>query len=114
MLANKAKMFAEEISGKEISFNGNNKNENKDVNNSLPLLVLGGLTLGGILALCYFSVKNIRKSEEFIKKGLDNTKEGLKNIIEEFNAGKPIGKVESHNGEILTGKEAYKNVIENI
>ena len=35
-------------------------------------------------------------------------------IIKEFNSGKEIGKVEGHNGEILTGKDAYKHLIENM
>ena len=59
-------------------------------------------------------MRNIRKSDEFIKKGLQNTREGLNNIINEFNSGKAINTVEGHNGELLTGKDAYKHVIENM
>ena len=67
-----------------------------------------------IIGLGYHSVKNLRKSEEFIKKGIDNTKNGIDNIINEFNSGKEIIPVQGHNGETLTGKEAYKHVIENM
>ena len=78
------------------------------------MLGLSLITLGGIIGFGYFSIKNIRKSEEFIKKGLDNTKKGLDNIIDDFNKGIKIEKIEGHNGEILNGKEAYKYLIENM
>ena len=109
MLSNKAKTFAENI---QPSFKGKDKNNEKKSN--IPFITLGVLTLGGIFALGYFSMRNIRKSEEFIKKGLNNTKEGLNNIINDFNNGVVINKIEGHSGQIHEGKEAYKYVIENM
>ena len=116
MLSSKAKIFADELElSKQPSFNGkNNQKEDNKTKQIMPFLALAGMTLVGIISLGYFSIKNIRKSEEFMKKGLENTKEGLENIIKEFNANKEIGKVEAHNGEILTGKDAYKHLIENM
>lgn len=117
MLSSKAKMFSQELaeSKKNIAFSAKNKEE-KDENkkNNGLLLALGTVTLAAIIGLGYYAIKNIRKSEELLKKGLENTETGIKNIIEEFNSGKPIGKVEGHNGQILTGKEAYKYMIENM
>ena len=46
--------------------------------------------------------------------GIKNTKIGLDNLINDFNSGKDIGKIEGHSGEILTGKDAYKHLIENM
>ena len=94
----------------EIAFNGQEKDDKKT--NNVALAILGGATILGITALSYFSLKNIRKSEEFIKKGLENTKEGLETIIKEFNENKPLGRVEGTNGQLLTGKDAYKHIIE--
>ena len=106
MLSSKAKIFSE-----EITFTGSEK---KQENKGQNLMVLGGITLLSILGLGYFSVRNIRKSDEYISNGLKNTKQGLENVIEEFNKGNPIGNIQGHNGEILTGKEAYKLLIENL
>ena len=104
MLSSKAKMFSQELAGskKNIAFSAKNKEE-KDENkkNNGLLLALGTVTLAAIIGLGYYAIKNIRKSEELLKKGLENTETGIKNIIEEFNSGKPIGKVEGHNGQIL-------------
>ena len=111
MLSSKAKMFTENL---QPSFRGKNIDEKNGKDSNLPLLALGVLTLGGILALGYFSMRNIRKSEEFIKKGINNTKEGLNNLIKDFNNGVAINSVENHNGQILNGKDAYKHVIENM
>ena len=112
MLATKANQFSNAIkeSKSEIAFNGQEKK--KENNKNIGIMILGGLTIAGITALSYFSLKNIRKSEEFIKKGLENTKEGLETIIKEFNENKPLGRVEGTNGQLLTGKEAYKHIIE--
>ena len=114
MLSSKANLFAKELSGENVNFNGKEENKKNDGKNNLPLILLGALTVAGIVALGYYSMKNIRKSEECLKTGLENTKEGLKNIIEEFNKGKDIIPVEDHNGRVLTGKDAYKHVIENM
>ena len=109
MLSSKAKLFKDNL---EPNFKGQ-KNE-KSNNNNLLLFSLGTLTFGSILALGYLSMKNIRKSEEFIKNGLQNTKKGLENIIDNFNKNIPIKNVENHNGQILEGKDAYKQIIENM
>ena len=112
MLSSKAKLFATELDN--MSFKGKEKENNSASGMLLPLVGLGVLTLGMILGLGYFSMKNIRKSEEFLKKGIENTKSGLENIIKAFNEGKDIAPVQNHEGKTLTGKEAYKHVIENM
>ena len=110
MLSSKAKLFSENL---EPVFKG--KNNLKDEKNNYVLFFAGGIsTLLGIIALGYFSFRNIRKSEEFIKKGISNTKEALDNIIKDFNNGVPIDKLEIHDGRILKGKDAYKHLIENM
>lgn len=110
MLSSKAKIFAENI---QPNFKGN-EDKKQERKNNLPLIGLSLITLSGIIGFGYFSIKNIRKSEEFIKKGLNNTKKGLDNIIDDFNKGIKYEKIEGHNGEILNGKEAYKYLIENM
>lgn len=114
MLSSKAKIFTDTL---QPTFKGNNKEEKKintPNNDSMALLALGGMTLAGILGLGYFSMKNIRKSEEFIKKGVQNTREGLDNIINNFNNQVLIEQIEGHNGKLLNGEEAYKYLIENM
>lgn len=107
LLSSKARMFSQ-----ELAFKG--KEQKPDKKHYDLMLLTGGATLLSILALGYYSARNIRKSDEFITKGIKNTKKGLDNIIDEFNQGKPIGSIEGHNGEILSGKEAYKYLIENL
>lgn len=109
MLSSKAKTFSENL---QPSFKGKTQKDKKDIN--IPLITLGALTLSGILALGYFSMRNLRKSEEFIKKGISNTREGLENVIKDFNNGVGINNLEGHNGQILSGKDAYKHLIENM
>jgi hypothetical protein len=109
MLSSKAKEFAPSFKGKE----GNEQNKDSNKNN-LGLVLLGGITLATITALGYFSMRNLRKSDEFIKSGLENTKQGLDNVINNFNSGVNIQPIEGHNGEVLQGKDAYKHVIENM
>ncbi len=103
MLSTKAQAFAPTFKGKK-----------KEENPETKFWALGAATLAGILALGYFSLRNIRKSEEFIKNGLKNTKTGLENVIKEFNEGKGINNIQGHNGETLSGKDAYKHIIENM
>ena len=107
MLSSKAKMFSS-----ELSFKANT--DKKDKENPYKLWALGGMTLLSILGLGYFATRNIRKSDEFIRSGIKNTKKGLEQIIDEFNKGVPISNMQGHNGEILEGKAAYKLLIENI
>lgn len=109
LLSSKAKIFTD-----ELSFKGNSDNKNKEKNNDIKLLTLAGITLASILGLGYFAVRNIRKSDEFIKTGIKNTKKGIDKVIEEFNQGKPLNNLEGHNGEKLSGKDAYKLLIENM
>ena len=110
MLSDKAKVFSESL---QPSFKS--KKEEKEVNKSnLPLLALGIGTLAGIVGLGYYSVKNIRRSEEFLKKGLENTKKGLENVINDFNNNVPIKPIENHEGKILKDKDAYKHLVENM
>lgn len=107
MLSTKARNFSE-----ELAFKGNQ--DEKTSENYRHLFLLGGFTLLSILGLGYFSARNIRKSDEFISKGIKNTKKGLDKVIEDFNNGKPIENLEGHKGEIVKGKEAYKLLIENM
>lgn len=113
MLSSKAKIFASELNAP--AFKGKTNSDKKSsANPGWMLITIGAATLGTILALGYFSMKNIRKSEEFLKKGIENTKTGLNNLIKSFNEGKPIHPVQHHDGQILIGKEAYKQVVENM
>ena len=116
MLSSKAKMFSEELAPEKpyenTSFKAKEKQDKNNDNKSL--LLAGGITLLSILGLGYWAVRNIRKSDEFITKGLKNTRKGLDNVIDDFNKNKPIGEIQGHNGEVLTGKEAYKLLIENL
>jgi len=115
MLSEKAKDFSESLKAENVSFSAKNNNQENKKDNKNPLyLGFGLLTLASIIALGYLSMRNIKKSDEFIKKGLNNTREGLNNIINEFNSGKGINDVTDHNGKILSGKDAYKHVIENM
>ena len=109
MLSSKAKIFSN-----ELAFRGKRNENNKIQTDSKGLLLLGSLTLLSILSLGYYTAKNIRKSNEFITRGLKNTRKGLDNIIEDFNNGKSIGNIQGHNGETLSGKDAYKLLIENL
>ncbi len=110
MLSSKAKIFSD-----ELSFKGENNNieSNKTKNNAL-LYGVGALTFASIIGLGYFASHNIRKSDEFIKNGIKNTKTGIDIVIEEFNSGKPLNNFEGHKGEMLSGKDAYKLLIENM
>ncbi len=109
MLSTKAKKLADSLNP---TFKGKQKDDNK--NGLLSFVALGVLTIGGIIAFGYSAMHNIRKSEEYVKNGLKNTQKGLDIVIKEFNAGKNITPVEAHNGQILTGKDAYKHIIENM
>ena len=108
MLSSKAKMFTD-----ELSFKSNRQIDNKE-NNNISMYGAGVVTLLSILGLGYFASHNIRKSDEYIKNGIKNTKKGLDIVIEEFNSGKPLNNLEGHKGEILSGKAAYKHLIENM
>lgn len=117
MLASKAKIFSETLAEtpKKIAFASKNKENAQNTKKQNKLMwVVGGATLAGIITLGYLSMRNLRKTEEFMKKGLENTKIGLENVINEFNSGKQLGRVEGLNGEILTGKDGYKFIIENL
>ena len=107
MLSSKAKMFTD-----ELSFKGVKKSEKSD--NDLLIYGISSLSFMSILGLGYFASHNIRKSDEFIKNGIKNTKKGLDIIIDEFNSGKPLNNLEGHKGEMLSGKAAYMHLIENM
>ena len=109
MLSSKAKMFTD-----ELSFKGGRKFDKNSNDNSSLMFGVGFLTLASILGLGYFAAKNIRKSDEFIKNGIKNTKKGIDIVIDEFNSGKPLNNLEGHKGEILSGDKAYKLLLENM
>ncbi len=111
ILSNKAKIFSENL---QPAFKKNKKEVSENKNSNIPFALAGILSLSSILSLGYFSMRNIRKSEEFIKQGLKNTREGLEKVIQEFNNKQPINDIECHNGQILKGKDAYKYIIENM
>ena len=104
------KIFTENL---KPNFKGNEK-EYKEGNNRITSIALGFLTLSGILSLGYFSIHNIRKSDELINKGIKNTKKAIKNLIKDFNEGKPIEPIKGSNGETLIGIDAYKHIIKNL
>ena len=112
MLSTKAKGFSEAINEPVFKSKKGKTDDSKQSPKLLP--IAGILTLGGIIGLGYFSMHNIKKSEEFVKGGIKNTKEGLNNIIKEFNSGKEIKPVEDHTGKVLTGSDAYKHLISNM
>lgn len=116
MLSSKAKAFSEALKTPEPVFKGTENEPQKESKEKNPWLIfaLGLGTLVAIAGIAYYALKNIKKSEEFIKTGLDNTRTGLDNIINDFNLEKGINEVTDHNGNILKGKDAYKHVIENM
>ena len=117
MLSSKAKLFTDELAFRG-KYNGGKYNRGEyvsDKNDNAPLMFgMGILTLGSILGLGYFAARNIRNSDEFIKNGIKNTKKGINIVIDEFNSGKPLNNLEGHKGEILSGKKAYKLLLENM
>ncbi len=117
MLSSKAKIFTDELTFKSFKNSQSSaRNQQEKGKNSIDknMFIFGTFTLASILGLGYLTSHNIRKSDEFIKKGIKNTKTGIDLVIEEFNSGKPINKLEGHNGEVLSGKDAYKLLIENM
>ena len=122
MLSSKAKMFSQELTFKanddKASSNTITKNNSDEISSSRnkdkKMWLIGGATLLSILGLGYFATRNIRKSDEFIRKGIKNTKTGIDNLIDDFNSGKPLDNIQAHNGMVLSGKDAYKALIENM
>ena len=119
LLSSKAKIFTDELSvsphslSPSIKGKRNTPEQHSTINNT-NIFLLGSITLFSILGLGYFASHNIRKSDEFIKNGIKNTKKGIDLVIEEFNSGKPLNNLEGHKGETLSGKAAYKFLIENM
>lgn len=122
MLSSKAKIFSQELTFKanddKASRNTITKNNSDEIssyrNKDKKMWLIGGATLLSILGLGYFATRNIRKSDEFIRKGIKNTKTGIDNLIDDFNSGKPLDNIQAHNGMVLSGKDAYKALIENM
>ncbi len=115
LLSSKAKIFTEELSFKSKKTDPLTRhNTSNSKNDQLTMYGIGALTLTSIIGLGYFASHNIRKSDEFIKNGIKNTKKGIDIVIEEFNSGKPISNLEGHKGEILSGKKAYQYLLENM
>ena len=108
LLSSKGEFFKNELAFKSRD------NETKKQHSNMFLAAFGTITMTAIIGLGYLSVKNIRKSDQYIKTGLKNTKQGLELIIEEFNAGRELKNVEGHNGEKLSDTPAYKYIIENM
>ena len=122
MLSSKAKIFSQELTFKanndKASSNTIVKNNSDEISSSRnkdkKMWLIGGATLLSILGLGYFATRNIRKSDEFIRKGIKNTKTGIDNLINDFNSGKPLDNIQAHTGMVLSGKDAYKALIENM
>ena len=114
MLASKAKVFTNELNFKANPHRNANSLHQAGEENSYMMFGIGAFTLISILGLGYFAARNIRKSDEFIKNGIKNTKKGIDIVIEEFNSGKPLNNLEGHKGETLSGKNAYKLLLENM
>ena len=116
LLSSKAKIFSQELAFKAKDDKASRKNDEaiSSRNKDKKMWLIGGATLLSILGLGYFATRNIRKSDEFIRKGIKNTKTGIDNLINDFNSGKPIDNIQAHNGMMLSGKDAYKALIENM
>ncbi|MBQ7126708.1 hypothetical protein IJO12_06445 [bacterium] len=116
MLSSKAKIFSDDLQRAQMS-NVNFKQDKKlkkqeDNKSDIASALFAGTILISIFTMGYLSLKNLKTSDKFIKDGIKNTKEGLKNVIKSFNEGKDIKPIEDHNGKILNGKDAYKHLIE--
>ena len=63
MLSSKANLFSKELNQvcEEINFGAGNDKQGKTKKDNLLMLLTGGITVAGIVALGYFSMKNIRK-----------------------------------------------------
>ncbi len=117
MLSSKAKIFSDELNFKQKhhnSYSPQMKGAKNTYNDTKEMFAIGALSAVSILGLGYFAAKNIRKSDEYIKNGIKNTKKGIELVIEEFNKGKPLNNLEGHKGELLSGKDAYKLLLENM
>lgn len=121
LLSSKAQIFTKKLEQKSSEHTNNStntfkgKNDKKQITHKNTNLILGAAaTLLSIFGLGYFAAHNLRKSDEYIKNGIKNTQKGIDMVIKEFNAGKPLENLEGHNGEKLSGKEAYKFLIENM
>ena len=96
MLSQKAKDFNMELGepkAKEISFSGK-KNEQSKADKQSNFLknagyfAIGAASIASIIGLGFVSMKNLRKSDAFIKQGKENIKKGIDKIIENSNARK--------------------------
>jgi len=95
MLAEKAKEFSEALkdepkkvkqgfNSRAISFKGEKKNDTKsEIKKNLGYIGLGVATLGAILGLGYVSVRNIRKSNEYMKLGVKKVQDSIDMLIEQ-------------------------------
>ena len=68
MLASKAKIFSNELKENKNNIPFTSKEKDKKPNNNIMLWTLGAITMTAIIGFGYFSIKNIRKSEDFLKK----------------------------------------------
>ena len=82
MLSSKAKMFSENLYSQKPSFKKSEKDKSsKEKDSSKQLWVLAGVTVASIFGLGYFAIRTIGKSEEFLQKGVKNTKNGIDKLI---------------------------------
>ncbi|MCQ2738926.1 MAG: hypothetical protein MJ237_01720 [bacterium] len=118
MLSDKANDFVRSLKEVETAnipvFTGKNENNKQGKNSGAMFFALAGLTLLSVFGVGYIALKNLKKSDEFIKKSLENTKKGLDNVIQDFNNKKPIEKIEDNFGHTLVGDNAYKHLIERL
>ena len=94
------------------AFKTKKQNKKDALNKDYLTWFVGGSSILATLLLGLISAKNIRKSDELIKKSAENTRKGLDNIIKSFNEKEKIIPVKDHDGNILKGIDAYKYVIE--
>ena len=113
MLSSNAKVFAQNLkNANSPAFKTKKQNKKAALNKDYLTWFVGGSSILATLLLGLISAKNIRKSDELIKKSAENTRKGLDNIIKSFNEKEKIIPVKDHDGNILKGIDAYKYVIE--
>ena len=98
MLSQKASDFSSELDetgskNSSVTFKGKSgvKNENQKNNNLLKnvgYFAIGAASVASIIGLGFLSMKNLRKSDTYMKQGVENIKNGIDKIIENANARK--------------------------
>lgn len=93
MLAEKAREFSDYLSAKptmplafknfdsHLNFTSKNIDKKEDGADSTKYLALGALTLGAIVGLGYFSMKNLRSSKKYLEEYITASREKISEIV---------------------------------